>query len=185
MNPVGYLINTRAGLTGEQGMFYDYILAENGIFIQAQSPLLVARIPVAITEVRGLAPVDRKVKLVHGGIRPSLYELALSTLAANRWIESYVAITWENGEYRLRKPWQVGKDYRVTYEVLPNTVLELHSHGPLKGRHSIVDDEDEQGFKLSAVVGQLDTLLPNVDIRITVYGYFAPVSIDEVFYVCT
>jgi PRTRC genetic system protein A len=180
MNPVGYLLNTRAGLTGEQGLFYDYILAGNGLLIQAQCPLLVARVNIAAVGVRGLAPVGEKVELTHGRIPMRLYNLAVSIMAADRERERYLAVTWE-GEYRLREPWQDRGGGHVTYEVLPNTVLDIHSHGIGHAFSSETDNRDEQGLKLYAVVGRVDTLLPEVEIRIGIYGYFAPVQFEEVF----
>jgi hypothetical protein len=30
-------------------------------------------------------------------------------------------------------------------------------------------------------VGRLDTLLPEVELRLGAYGYFAPISLEEVF----
>ena len=61
MNPVGYLIKRPDGLEGERGVYYDYVLASNGIFIEAEGKLIAARVPVAECEVRGLAPLEPKV----------------------------------------------------------------------------------------------------------------------------
>lgn len=184
MDFVGYLVNTKDGLEGEQGMAYDYILAENGLFIQAKGPLLVARIPIAHVKVRGLAPVDRKVELVHGGIHPRIYDLALSILSINRRIERYLAVTWENDEYHLKDPWQDGGGGGVDYEVIPNRILDIHSHGSSKlEEFSFIDNMDELGLRLYAVVGRLHELLPSLEIRVGIYGYFASVKFEEIFYV--
>lgn len=180
MNPVGYLLNTRAGLTGEPGLFYDYILAENGLFIQARGPLLVARVNVAAIDVRGLAPVDEKVELTHGRIPMSLYNLAVSIMTVNRDLEHYLAVTWE-GEYHLLQPWQDRSGGGVTYERLPETALDIHSHGTGHAFFSTIDNHDEQGLKLYAVIGKVDMLLPEVKMRCGCYGYFAPIELGEVF----
>jgi PRTRC genetic system protein A len=180
MNPVGYLVNTRAGLAGEPGLFYDYILASNGLFIQAQSPLLTARIAIANVRVNGLAPLDKKVELSKGRIPRWLYDLAISVLLIDREHERYVAITWE-GEYHLREPWQDSSGGGVTYEVLPDTVLDIHSHGFIPAFFSGIDNRDEQGLKLYAVVGKCHALMPEVETRVGIYGYFAPIEFEEVF----
>lgn len=69
----------------------------------------------------------------------------------------------------------------MRYERLPSTVLDIHSHGTMRPFFSGTDDKDEQGFRLYMVVGRLDTLVPEVEMRVGVYGYFAPVQFEEVF----
>ena len=75
--PVGYLVNHPGGLTGGRGIGYDYVLGSGGLYVQSQSAHLVARVLVAPTPVRGLAPVDEKVALTHGPIPAYLFELGL------------------------------------------------------------------------------------------------------------
>lgn len=180
MRAVGYLLNREGGPEGAPGLFYNYILAENGIFIRAQSPLIEATINTAPAHVRGLLPLEEELILPRGKIPWRLYDLALSILFVDRYRERYLAVTWE-GEYRLRIPPQEGESSGVSYEVLPNTVLDIHSHGGMSAFFSGTDDRDEQGLQLYMVVGRLDTLLPEVEMRVGVYGYFAPVQREEVF----
>jgi len=180
MRTVGYLLNTKEGLADEPGLFYDYILAENGLFVRARSPLLGATVRVALGRVRGLMPLEEVVELPQGVIPRHIYDLALSTLAMSREQEIYLAVTWE-GEYRLRMPFQEGQAGVVRYHRLPGTVLDIHSHGGMPAFFSATDDSDEQGLHLYMVVGRLDTLLPEVKLRVGVYGYFAPVEMKEVF----
>jgi len=167
-------------LVGVPGLFYDYILAENGLFVRAQSPLLEATLNITPAEVRGLLPLEEKVRLPKGRIPRSIYDLALSVVSADRYHEHYLAVTWEDG-YQLRVPWQSGSSSGVQYEVLPNTVLDIHSHGDMRAFFSATDDKDEQGLCLYMVVGRFNTLFPEVELRVGVYGYFAPVWAKEVF----
>ena len=180
MRPVGYLLNTKEGLAGQPGLFYDYILAAQGLFIQARSPLLEETILVAPAKVRGLLPLEEKIQLLKGKIPRRFYDVALSALCAVRQTEQYLAVTWEDEEYRLVMPLQEGTG-GVQYERLPNTVLDIHSHGTMPPFFSGTDDRDEQSLRLYAVVGRLDTLLPEVEIRIGVYGYFAPIKFEDIF----
>ena len=66
--PVGYLVNHPAGLAGVQGIGYDYVLGSGGVYVQSQGAHLTARVLVAPSAVRGLAPVAEKVQLSHGPI---------------------------------------------------------------------------------------------------------------------
>ena len=93
MKPVGYLVKHPDGLSGETGLFYNYILASNGLFIKTESAIIAACIPVAECEVRGLAPMETKVTLTYGSIPQRFWDLALDIFLANPDIEHYVAVT--------------------------------------------------------------------------------------------
>jgi PRTRC genetic system protein A len=180
VKPVGYILKTREGLVGEPGLFYNYIIAQNGIFVRGENPLVEATVCITPANIRGLSPGTEKVILKKGLIPRCLYDLALSLLMAERYHERYLAVTWE-GEYRLRVPPQRADAGSVRYEAVSSTVLDIHSHGSMRPFFSLIDNQDEQGLKLYMVVGKLDTLLPEVEMRVGVYGYFAPVQIREVF----
>jgi len=180
MRPVGYLVNTERGPEGELGLFYDYILAGNGLFVRARSPLLEATVHIAEARVRGLLPLEEKVELHRGKIPRRLYDLALSVLAADPYHERYLAVLWE-GEYHLRIPPQECGSSGVEYERLADTALDIHSHGTMRAFFSMTDNQDEQGLRLYMVVGRLETMFPEVELRVGVYGYFAPVRVEEVF----
>lgn len=180
MKPVGYLINTSEGPAGEPGLFYDYVLAGNGLYVRASSPQLRATVSVAPATVRGLAPLEEMIELPKGKIPARLYELALSVFAASPTKERYLAVAWEDG-YKIRDPVQEGHGTGVTYEVIPGTVLDIHSHGTMHAWFSGQDNTDEQALRLYMVVGRLDTLIPEFDLRVGVYGYFASLWFNEVF----
>ena len=180
MKPVGYLLNKGEGPVGEPGLFYDYIMAGNGVFMRARSPLLKATVLIAPAQVRGLSSLEERVGLPRGRIPRRLYDLAVSILAAEPHSEQYLAVIWEE-EYSLIMPPQEGSAGGVSYEPLPNTVLDIHSHGTMRAFFSYTDDRDEQGLRLYMVMGRFDTLLPDVEMRVGVYGYFAPVRVEEVF----
>ena len=179
--PVGYLTNTLTGTDGNTGVFYDYILAAGGVYLKAQNARLAATVCIASGEIRGLAPLKEDIQLLHGKIPLHLLNLALSILITKPDIEQYLAITWENG-YSLKIPSQQATAASVTYETLPDTVLEIHSHtGGVLAQFSAIDDHDEQGFGLYAVVAGLRDLCPTVELRLGIYGYFLTLSQSEIF----
>lgn len=180
MKPAGYLISTREGLAGEPGLFYDYILAGNGLFVRARSSLLVATVRIAEADIRGLLPLEVEVELPKGLIPRALYNLASSILFLDPTRERYLAITWDEG-YHLEMPAQDGHPGRVSYRRLPDTVLDIHSHGTMGAFFSGQDDQDEQGLRLFMVVGKMDTLAPEISLRVGVYGYFSEVGWGAVF----
>ena len=168
-----------SGLSGEKGLYFNYILASNGLFIEAESPIINACIPVAECEVRGLAPMETKVALTYGSIPERFWDLALDTFLAEPDKEHYVAVTADAG-YHLYIPVQDKSGGGVTYEVGDKVALDLHSHGAMIARFSHTDDEDEKGLKLYAVVGTLNAT-PVVKLRIGVYGYFVNLAWGDVF----
>ncbi|MBI2851278.1 MAG: hypothetical protein HYX80_09640 [Chloroflexi bacterium] len=180
MRMVGYLINYPDGLSGERGVYYDYILAANGLFIEASNPMLTARIPVAGCEVRGLAPMKAKIALTYGSIPQHFFDQALDTFLAAPDREQYVAVTAAAG-YHFCIPVQDKGEASVVYEVGDSVVLDIHSHGHMPAFFSQQqDDKDETGLKLYAVVGRLNAT-PVVKLRVGVYGYFRGLAWHDVF----
>ena len=180
MNPVGYLINKGGALDGERGLFYDYILARNGLFVRASNNHLDATVLVASAEVRGLSLLEEKVTLLHGRIPWRLYDLAYSLFVMDPSRERYVAIVWQDG-YRLRVPEQERESGSVKYFTESDVVLDIHSHGTMSAWFSGQDNRDEQALRLYMVVGKVNMLIPEMELRVGVYGYFAPLETKEVF----
>jgi len=179
MKPVGYLVDYPEGLAGEHGQFYDYIIGSNGIFIEAESPLITARIPVAECNIRGLAPVEQKISLLYGSIPQRFFDLALDLFLTDIHSEHYVAVIGDAG-YRFHIPVQDKSAGKVVYEAESSVILELHSHGEGSARFSGTDNKDETGFKFYGVVGRLGAT-PMVKLRIGAYGYFQELPWNAVF----
>jgi PRTRC genetic system protein A len=179
MKLVGYLTNYPDGLLGEKGIYYNYITASNGLFIEAENSLISARIPIAECSIRGLAPLKKKITLLYGSIPQRFFDLSLNLFLSDINIEHYVAIVGDAG-YKFHIPVQDRSGGGVVYEAGKNIVLEMHSHGKMHARFSPTDDKDESGLKVFGVIGDLDKR-PVVQLRIGVYGYFFDLSWKEVF----
>jgi PRTRC genetic system protein A len=178
--PVGYLVNEN-GLKGEPGVFYNFILAENGLFLKADKPHIGATMCIAPQLVRGLQPLKEEIRLPHGKIPMTLINLATSTLVATASLEKYLAIVWENG-YSIKIPNQTQEPGRVTYETLPDTIMDIHSHtGTMPAEFSYIDDIDEQGLCVYGVVADLQKLFPTLTIRLGIFGYFFPIEKSDIF----
>lgn len=179
MKPAGYLVNNKTGLVGEHGAWFDYVLASNGLFIEAENELMTARIPVAKCEVRGLAPLEARVVLTYGSIPRRFFDLALDMFLADVNIEHYVAVTGQAG-YQFYVPVQEKGAGRVVYDCGDNVVLDLHSHGRGRAWFSLQDNTDETGLRLYGVIGSLDRT-PVIKLRAGIYGYFYPLAWNDVF----
>ena len=179
--PVGYLVNHKDGLSGAQGIGYDYVLGAGGLYVQSESAHLTARVSVAPCEVRGLAPVAEKVELAHGPIPAGLFERGLRWFLDDPDTEFFVAVRWEEDAYRLVVPPQLGTATTLEYVRPEGVVAEFHSHGTSRAFFSATDDRDEQGFRIYGVAGRLDKYRPELSLRVGVYGHFAPVEWAQVF----
>ena len=178
---MGYLVNHAGGLTGIQGIGHDYVLGSGGLYVQSQSAHLVARVLVASGAMRGLAPVAEKLALTHGPIPAYLFELGLRWFREAPRTERFFAVRWGGDAYRVVVPEQNGTASSLTYRPPAGVVAEFHSHGRGRAFFSTTDDRDEQRFRIYGVVGRLDTPLPELNLRVGVYGHFAPVRWSQVF----
>ena len=180
-SPVGYLVNHPDGLSGVQGIGYDYVLGAGGLYVQSESAQLTARVLVAPCEVRGLAPVTGKVELAHGPIPAALFEIGLRWFRDDPDTERLFAVRWDGDGYRPVVPPQDGTATSLTYRPPAGVVAEFHSHGRSRAFFSKTDDRDEQGFRIYGVAGRLDTDRPELSLRVGIYGHFAPVEWSQVF----
>ena len=88
---------------------------------------------------------------------------------------------WDGDGYRLVVPPQAGTATRLAYQPPAEVVAEFHSHGSSRAFFSATDDRDEQGFRIYGVVGRLADALPELRLRVGVYGHFAPADWPQVF----
>ena len=78
-------------------------------------------------------------------------------------------------------PPQSGTPTSLTYQPPAGVVAEFHSHGRHRAFFSATDDGDEQGFRIYGVVGRLHDPLPELTLRVGIYGHFAPLEWAQVF----
>ena len=160
---MGYLVNHPAGLSGSQGIGFDYVLGSGGLYVQSESASLTARVLVAPAQVRGLAPVSQKLELAHGPIPAHVFELGLGWMLAAPDTERFFAVGWDGDAYRLVVPPQEGTvrpspTSRPTASSPSSTPTPRH-----RAFFSATDDGDEQGFRVYGVVGRLDTPCARID----------------------
>ena len=178
---MGYLVNHSAGLSGTQGIGFDYVLGSGGLYVQSESAHLTARVLVAPAQVRGLASVSEKVALTHGPIPAHVFELGLGWMLAAPGTERFFAVRWDGDAYRLVVPPQEGTPSSLSYRPPSGVIAEFHSHARHRAFFSATDDRDEQGFRIYGVVGRLDTPAPELTLRLGIYGHFAPLHWSQVF----
>jgi PRTRC genetic system protein A len=166
---------------------YQYILAGNGVSVRAETPFFSAIVPVVACSVRGLAPLQPEFRLKVARIPEKLLRAALSDARGARRLdgglnEVLYQFLRRGHVVQLRRPVQraTGVAIVAAGDDDADILCELHSHGNMRAFWSRTDDADEQGARLYAVIGRLDTA-PEIRIRVGVYGYWHPVPVTAVF----
>ena len=183
MRLVDYLIATD-GPPAPSGLAYDYVLARDGVYVQAENEYLAARVPIAHCEVRGLRSLQPMCRLKHGRIAFGIWQHIVAVAQVWALHRQEVLLTVRHDHrlgYHLVVPRQATGETEIAYSPAPNVVLEIHSHHAYRARFSWVDDADEERLALYGVVGRLDTERPEVALRVGVYGYFMTVAWRDVF----
>ena len=178
---IGHVLHRPNQVEGVRGLAYDYVFAANGVFLEAENKFIKARIRLVDTEIRGLAPLTERVELLHGLVPSYFLAMALRSMRLEPSRELYLAVTLDKGSYQMQQPRQDRSAASVKYDPLPNTVVDFHSHGSMGAHFSHTDDQDDQGFRVSVVIGKLDKSTAEFTMRLGIYGYHAPVSFPEVF----
>lgn len=189
----------------DESLLLDVVVGGNGTFVRSRRPGLEACIPIALYELRGLAPIlpyvtwgfpkvparflQRILALSRTRCVPELKE-TLFHLSWNERPTPYTGATtildFTDG-WHLEFPDQKAEDNSVVpVETGAGTsteraIVELHSHHTMPADFSEDDDTDEaQGFRIYAVIGTIfDT--PTIRVRVGVFGYFFDYWANEFF----
>jgi PRTRC genetic system protein A len=177
----GYMVKRQDGLYGSRGSGYDYIMAGNGLFVEASNSFISARVQISDAKVRGLPELEPQLFLRNKRIPVRFIDLALSWMKARSEKEMYAAIAADGEFYKFTVPEQTGTGSSLKYEVPDEQiVMELHSHASMSAFFSPTDNKDEQGLKIYGVIGKLGKLCSEIRLRVGVYGYWQPVKFCDV-----
>lgn len=177
------IVNLDGSLPACPNCLYAYITAGNGIFVSARRPGLEALIPVTACRIAGLPDLAPRVDLPQRVPAP----LLAHALRFSQQVFPDEALFWFNwiGAWYLHIP-----DQRVTHtSVMPcdqqnhagtRALVDLHSHARFAPFFSPADDRDETGFRIYAVIGNLDKT-PTISVRVGVYSHYFSIPASTVF----
>ncbi|MAU00694.1 MAG: hypothetical protein CL608_26415 [Anaerolineaceae bacterium] len=200
-NLVTYHLHRTPVLPPSNALFYQYVIAQNGVFVRAENDFVSACLPVtrlkdATASIRGLQPLNGWVRLKTPQIPLNLLETVIADAQVSaengRLDETLCYVVWANGRvgeltssrYRLIKP----NDQQATpnsvlsemVETGETVVLDLHSHGTTPPYFSPTDDRDETRLRFYGVIGSLRTI-PQWRFRLGIYGHWAEIDRDTLF----
>ena len=192
---VTYHIHKRDPLPANDALAYQYVLAGNGVFVRAETRFFTALLPVTACTVRGLPPLRPQFQLLVPRIPARLLDAVLADAQCarrpdNGLNEVLYQFHHHGRAVQVKKPAQHTTPTSVTTSVATrvttavtdaaSTICDLHSHGNMRAFFSQTDNADEQGARLYAVIGKLDSE-PEMRLRVGVYGYWHPLPLTAVF----
>ena len=171
---------------------YEYILAGNGVFIRGARREFTAQFCIAPCEVRGLTELENQIRLQVPRVSAAYAQWMLQAARAaqddhGRPVE-VVFHLWLDADMQ----WQVVKPAQTQHPTRTQPIddsatssyaralVELHSHVHMAARFSGFDDEDEQGFRLFAVLGRIFDQ-PELRVRVGMYGYRCEIPARLIF----
>jgi PRTRC genetic system protein A len=186
-NLVTYYIYKSAPLPANDALAYQYILANNGIFIRTETYLFEAILLITTCTIRGLASLQPHFRLKVSRIPARLLDSILTDARRARRSDgslNEVLYHFHHHEQlvQVKKPVQqtTATSVKAAARNNPAILCDLHSHGNMPAYFSPTDNADEQAARLYAVVGRLDSE-PEIRLRVGVYGYWQPLPVTAVF----
>ena len=176
-------------LPADNSTLYDYVLAGNGVFIRGKRRELSVLFPIVEHPIAGLPPIAGRLTLtiprIPQRLIQKLMEEALGACAEPAGpVESLFHFEHDT-DWCMTIPDQI----RTPFSVQPSTpercpsyeraIVEIHSHHTMAPRFSVVDNEDETGFRIYGVCGWLTTR-PSITFRVGLYGHFIPIPAEFV-----
>lgn len=178
------MINSPNGLIGQNGLFYDYVMSRQGIYVQSENDRMTARVLYLPGPVRGLSDTSEKLVLNQGKIPAGIVNLGITWMMTNPRQERLFSIVISEGKYKLEIPTEQQGDassLRYSRDSDDPIVAQFHSHCDHRAFFSYTDDQDEQGFAIYGVAGRLTSPEPELALRIGVYGHFGKARWPDIF----
>ncbi len=177
------VVNMDGSLPEIPNCLYAYIIAGNGMFVYARRPGLEALIPVFKCQIAGLPELTPRVNIAKR-VPPFLVEEALHFCKQVFPNEALFWFNWTD-EWSIHIP-----DQQITNaSTVPcdrhdkagtRALIDLHSHAIFSPFFSPTDDQDETGFRIYAVIGNVDKT-PTISVRVGVYSHYFNIPASTVF----
>lgn len=182
---VKYRFLNQPRLPALEPCLYEYVVAANGLFVRAKRKGLSAMVCVQTFthQVAGLYPA-----LPYLDIAPVpawILERLLNRSLAAAPREQLWWLLWMQYAWGIYHPEQIANPASVRpvdpyHPRSTEALVELHSHHSMPAYFSTMDSQDETGFKVYAVIGDIHRR-PTVRVRVGIYGHFMEIPAEWVF----
>ena len=177
------VVNMDGSLPEIPDCLYEYIVAGNGVFVYAKRPGLEVLIPVSTCKIAGLPELTPQVNIAQ---RVSAFLMA-DVLYVSQQVFPSEALFWFNwvDEWSIHIPEQQATKASVIPrdrhdEAGTSALIDLHSHARFSPFFSPTDNEDETGFRIYVVIGNVDKT-PAMSVRVGVYSHYFNIPASTVF----
>jgi PRTRC genetic system protein A len=164
---------------------YAYIMAGNGVFIYAKRDDLEVLIPISTESIAALPPLEPFVNMPRVPVVLMHYILQASKENLPNEILFWFNFDHDRQVWNLDAPLQICRPASV----LPadkndplgiKALIDLHSHALMEPFFSRIDNKDEQGFRIFAVIGKVNER-PLILVRVGVYGNYWNIPASTIF----
>ena len=164
---------------------YAYIMAGNGIFLYAKRNDLEVLIPISGATIAGLPPLEPFVNiprvpaiLMHHVLKASKENLPNEILFWFNLDQDQAAWSVDAPLQTCTPASAVPEDRNDPLGI--KALIDLHSHARLDPFFSRIDNRDEQGFRIFAVIGKVNEQ-PEIRVRVGVYGNYWNIPASMIF----
>jgi len=171
---------------------YEYVMAGNGIFIRGARREFQVQFCITPCTIRGLAELEPSLNLNALFVPQTLVEemLRRARLAQDPQgrpceivfhLELDATCKWQcHVPAQKQSPMRSKPRDDSSTSSYARACIELHSHVDMQASFSSTDDQDEQGFRIYAILGCISTK-PVMRVRIGMYGYRQDIPAKWVF----
>ena len=170
----------------DAGHLYNYLLAGNGVFLQAQRPGLSVLLRIAPALVRGLPVLRSRLRVRFPRVPKPIVREMLSVAAEaardpNGGLEVLLYLTLHAGRWQLLQPTQEQTHSSVQLArdadraAVMDALIDVHSHPFAMRGFSGTDNQSDGGAFRFAVLIADPAGAPSLHARLCVYGAFLEV----------
>ena len=176
----------------DEGHLYNYLLAGNGLFLQAQRRELSALVRIAPAHVRGLAPLRSRLRVRFPRVpaplvREMVHVAAEAAREGSGGLEVLFYLAFQAGRWQLFQPAQEQTHSSVQLapdaerEAILDALIDVHSHPfPMRGFSGTDDQSDGGAFRFAVLIAD-PAGAPSLHARLCVYGAFLEVPPSLLF----
>ncbi len=167
---------------------YQYLMTANGVFLRAERDGLKVQFQIASVSdspIRGLMKLDEALEFER--VPAAALDIILDESRQALPYEALFYLEQAAGKWKIVMPEQ-RRSHGSVHPVNPDdpacaaALVEIHSHNTLPAFFSTIDDQEEAfGFRVYAVVGEVNSPRPQIVARIGIHGLFFPVPAHWVF----
>ena len=159
-----------------------YLWAGNGIFRSVSRTEFSATIAHSLVTTPGLVKLIPEFKLLVPQVPQNKVKAIIDRINQYPDLEQLFYLYWRGTAWEIICPEQECTPTNcISLEQHPEpAAIEIHSHGSMRGFFSSTDDREENGCRISTVIGRSNERLEIVS-RVCAHGLFLDLSSDRIY----